>query len=426
MVELFQPATTTHRMLYGMFSANYSTKSNLAMSLMHKKILLGIGGGIAAYKSADLVRRLKERGAEVRVVMSASATQFITPLTLQAVSGNPVAADLLDPAAEAGMGHIELARWADLYIIAPATANLLARFRAGMADELITTIALATSAPLAVCPAMNQQMYQHPATQDNLSILADRGVTLWGPGIGSQACGEIGPGRMLEPLEIATLAEHFFAAPLLQGQKILLTAGPTREAIDPVRYISNHSSGKMGFALASAAASMGATVTLVSGPVTLPTPTGVQRIDVESAQQMFDAVMAHLPEQQIFIGCAAVADYRAATPAASKIKKSQDTMQLQLVRNPDILATVAAQTPKPFTVGFAAETHNLEQYALDKLQRKHLDMIAANDVSVAGLGFNAEQNALKVFTKDGCHELPATDKLNLANQLLTLIANYKN
>ncbi|MDF0535573.1 bifunctional phosphopantothenoylcysteine decarboxylase/phosphopantothenate--cysteine ligase CoaBC [Shewanella yunxiaonensis] len=396
------------------------------MSLMHKKILLGIGGGIAAYKSADLVRRLKERGADVRVVMSASATQFITPLTLQAVSGHPVATELLDPTAEAGMSHIELARWADLYIVAPATANLLARFRAGMADELITTIALATAAPLVVCPAMNQQMYQHPATQDNLTVLADRGVTLWGPGVGSQACGEIGPGRMLEPLEIAELASQFFTAPLLQGQRLLLTAGPTREAIDPVRYISNHSSGKMGFALATAAAAMGAEVTLVTGPVNLPTPAGVKRIDVESAEQMLAAVMANIAEQQIFIGCAAVADYRVANPAENKLKKTNDTMQLQLVKNPDILATVAAQTPRPFTVGFAAETHNLAQYALDKLHRKQLDMIAANDVSVAGQGFNADNNALKVFTKDGCHDLPATDKLNLAKQLLNLIVNYKS
>ena len=413
-------------MLYGMFSASYSTKSNLPMSLMHKKILLGIGGGIAAYKSADLVRRLKERGADVRVVMSASATQFITPLTLQAVSGHPVATELLDPTAEAGMSHIELARWADLYIVAPATANLLARFRAGMADELITTIALATAAPLVVCPAMNQQMYQHPATQDNLTVLADRGVTLWGPGVGSQACGEIGPGRMLEPLEIAELASQFFTAPLLQGQRLLLTAGPTREAIDPVRYISNHSSGKMGFALATAAAAMGAEVTLVTGPVNLPTPAGVKRIDVESAEQMLATVMANIAEQQIFIGCAAVADYRVANPAENKLKKTNDTMQLQLVKNPDILATVAAQTPRPFTVGFAAETHNLAQYALDKLHRKQLDMIAANDVSVAGQGFNADNNALKVFTKDGCHDLPATDKLNLAKQLLNLIVNYKS
>ncbi|MFQ6372809.1 bifunctional phosphopantothenoylcysteine decarboxylase/phosphopantothenate--cysteine ligase CoaBC [Shewanella sp. YIC-542] len=400
------------------------------MGLMHKKILLGIGGGIAAYKCADLVRRLKERGAEVRVVMSASATEFITPLTLQAVSGHPVATEMLNPAAEAGMSHIELARWAELFIVAPATANLLARFRAGMADELITTIALATSAPVAMCPAMNQQMYQHAATQDNLTMLQSRGVTLWGPGIGSQACGEIGPGRMLEPLEIAELASRFLQAdatpaPLLQGQQLLITAGPTREKIDPVRYISNHSSGKMGFALASAAAAMGARVTLVSGPVNLPTPKGVQRIDVESAQQMLSAVTAHLPKQDIFIGCAAVADYRMAEPADSKIKKNHDTMQLQLVKNPDILATVAAQENRPFTVGFAAETDHLEQYARDKLQRKRIDMIAANDISIPNQGFNAERNALKVFTKDDCHELPSTDKLSLAIQLLQLIANYK-
>lgn len=400
------------------------------MSLTNKNVLLGIGGGIAAYKSADLVRRLKERGFDVRVVMSQSAQEFITPLTLQALSGHPVASSLLDPAAEAAMGHIELARWADLVIIAPATANLLARINAGMADELITTTCLATEAPIALCPAMNQQMYRNVATQANLTSLASRGYTLWGPANGSQACGEVGPGRMLEPLEIAELASDFFAtkevsAQPLAGQSVLITAGPTREAIDPVRYISNHSSGKMGFALAKAAAEMGATVTLVSGPVNLATPEGVTRIDVESAQNMLDAVMDNVDNKHIFIGCAAVADYRISDVATCKIKKSAEEMQLALVRNPDILATVASLPNRPFVVGFAAETHDVETYARDKLKRKNLNMIAANDVSVAGLGFNADANALRVFWPQGSQDLPATDKLTLARQLLSLIVKEK-
>ncbi|WP_299795192.1 bifunctional phosphopantothenoylcysteine decarboxylase/phosphopantothenate--cysteine ligase CoaBC [uncultured Shewanella sp.] len=391
-------------------------------SLTNKKILLAIGGGIAAYKSADLIRRLKERGAEVRVVMSQSAKEFITPLTLQALSGYPVASDLLDTAAEAAMGHIELARWADLVIVAPATANLIARINAGMADELITTTCLATESPVVICPAMNQQMYRNQATQDNIKNLSQRGLTIWGPASGSQACGEIGPGRMQEPLEIAAQVEQFFAPKLLAGHSLLLTAGPTREAIDPVRYISNHSSGKMGFALAKAAADMGAKVTLVAGPVHLATPEGVNRIDVESTDDMLNAVMAQVESHDIFIGCAAVADYRVADIAADKIKKSATDMQLALVRNPDILATVASHSPRPFTVGFAAETQDVEHYAKDKLIRKKLDMIAANDVSSPELGFNADSNALKVIWEKGQQDLPATDKLSLATQLLTLIA----
>jgi len=404
------------------------------VSLITKNVLLGIGGGIAAYKSADLVRRLKERGFDVRVVMSQSAMEFITPLTLQALSGHPVASSLLDPAAEAAMGHIELARWADLVIIAPATANLLARINAGMADELITTTCLATEAPIALCPAMNQQMYRNAATQANLASLQGRGYTLWGPASGSQACGEVGPGRMIEPLEIAELASRFFATKdvyaeqetqPLAGQSVLITAGPTREAIDPVRYISNHSSGKMGFALAKAAADMGAAVTLVAGPVNLATPEGVTRINVESAQNMLDAVMDNVDKKDIFIGCAAVADYRVSDIADCKIKKSAEEMQLALVRNPDILATVASLANRPFVVGFAAETHDVETYARDKLKRKNLNMIAANDVSVAGLGFNADANALRVFWPQGSQDLPATDKLTLARQLLSLIVKEK-
>ncbi|QYJ89658.1 bifunctional phosphopantothenoylcysteine decarboxylase/phosphopantothenate--cysteine ligase CoaBC [Shewanella halotolerans] len=392
------------------------------MSLTNKKILLGIGGGIAAYKSADLVRRLKERGADVRVVMSQSAQEFITPLTLQALSGHPIATDLLDPAAEAAMGHIELARWADLVLIAPATANLIARINAGMADELITTTCLATEAPVVLCPAMNQQMYRNVATQDNLDNLRKRGLTIWGPASGSQACGEVGPGRMEEPLVIAERVEHFFAPKLLQGISILLTAGPTREAIDPVRYISNHSSGKMGFALARAAAEMGAKVTLVSGPVNIETPMNVNRLNVASTQEMLDAVMQQVHHSDIFIGCAAVCDYRTADIADEKIKKSATEMSLALVRNPDILATVAAHEVRPFTVGFAAETQDVDHYAKDKLTRKKLDMIAANDVSDPAIGFNSDSNALKVFWQGGEHALPATDKYTLAKQLLTLIA----
>ncbi|GIU03599.1 bifunctional 4'-phosphopantothenoylcysteine decarboxylase/phosphopantothenoylcysteine synthetase [Shewanella morhuae] len=367
----------------------------------------------------------------MRVVMSQSAMEFITPLTLQALSGYPVASSLLDPAAEAAMGHIELARWADLVIIVPATANLLARINAGMADELITTTCLATEAPIALCPAMNQQMYRNVATQANLTNLASRGFTLWGPASGSQACGEVGPGRMLEALEIAELATQFFAKndsaefKPLAGQSVLITAGPTREAIDPVRYISNHSSGKMGFALAKAASDMGAAVTLVSGPVNLNTPEGVTRIDVESAQNMLDAVMNNIDNKDIFMGCAAVADYRISEIASCKIKKSAEEMQLALVRNPDILATVASLPNRPFMVGFAAETHDVEAYARDKLKRKNLNMIAANDVSIAGIGFNADANALRVFWPQGSQDLPATDKLTLARQLLSLIVKEK-
>lgn len=393
----------------------------MCIMLTNKKVLLGIGGGIAAYKSADLIRRLKERGADVRVIMTQSAMAFITPLTIQALSGNPVASDLLDPAAEAAMGHIELARWAEVVLIAPATANIIARINAGMANDLLTTTCLATSAPVIVCPAMNQQMYQNIATQENMANLVRKGLIIWHPASGSQACGEVGPGRMQEPVVMAEQLVQFFGPKTLQGHQLLITAGPTREAIDPVRYISNHSSGKMGFALAQAAAEMGASVTLVSGPVNLATPAGVTRINVDSAQQMLNAVMEQVEQHDIFIGCAAVADYRIADIAEQKIKKSADKMQLALVRNPDILATVAEHSPRPFTVGFAAETNDVEQYARGKLQRKKLDMIAANDVSIQGLGFNADSNALQVFWQHGSQQLPATDKLTLARQLLSLI-----
>lgn len=399
------------------------------MTLVNKKILLGICGGIAAYKSADLVRKLKEQGADVRVVMSQSAKEFITPLTLQALSGYPVADSLLDPTAEAAMGHIELARWADLIVIAPATANFIARLCAGMADELLTTLCVATESPIAICPAMNQQMYQYPATTKNLNELKNRQHLIWGPASGSQACGEVGLGRMLEPLDIVEKIKNFLsdeAFKSLLGKKLMLTAGPTREAIDPVRYISNHSSGKMGYALAEAAVSLGAEVTLVSGPVNLTTPLGVERLDVESAQQMLETVMSNIEQQDIFVGCAAVADYKISQVSNEKIKKNDENMQLALTRNPDILATVAGLNKKPFTVGFAAETSNVEAYAKGKLERKNLDMIAANDVSISGQGFNAEDNALHVFWTDGSQNLPITDKKTLARQLLQLIAKRMN
>ncbi|MBL1376143.1 bifunctional phosphopantothenoylcysteine decarboxylase/phosphopantothenate--cysteine ligase CoaBC [Zobellella iuensis] len=396
------------------------------MSLTGKRIVIGITGGIAAYKSAELVRRLKERGAEVRVVMTESAKAFITPLTLQAVSGEPVSDSLLDPAAEAGMGHIELARWAELLLLAPASANTLARLAAGLADDLLTTLCLATPAQVAVAPAMNQQMYRHAATQANLATLAGRGLAIWGPAQGEQACGDVGPGRMLEPMELVAEVERHFApkARPLAGVKLMLTAGPTREALDPVRFISNHSSGKMGFALAAAALELGAEVTLVSGPVGLATPAGVARIEVESARQMHRAVMEHIAEQQIFIACAAVADYAPKTVAEQKIKKTaSDTLVIELTKNPDIVAEVAALPNKPFTIGFAAETRDVEKYARDKLSRKGLDMIAANDVAKAGQGFNSDDNALTVFWPQGRTDLPLAGKTLLARHLMTLIAD---
>ncbi|WP_434357313.1 bifunctional phosphopantothenoylcysteine decarboxylase/phosphopantothenate--cysteine ligase CoaBC [Parasalinivibrio latis] len=394
-----------------------------------KNILLGISGGIAAYKCAELTRRLIERGANVRVVMTHAAKEFITPLTMQAVSGHPVSDSLLDPSAEASMGHIELAKWADLVLIAPATADVIARIAAGMGNDLLTTLVLATDAPVAVAPAMNQQMYRAPATQENLVTLARRGHPVWGPASGEQACGDIGPGRMLEPMELVHKAEEHFAPADLAGTSLLLTAGPTREALDPVRYITNHSSGKMGFAIAAAAAKRGADVTLVSGPVSLPTPAGVKRIDVESAEDMHQAVMAKAPDNQIFIACAAVADFRATESAEHKMKKKEgeDEMVIRLVKNPDIVASVAALTEsRPFTVGFAAETRDVEQYARGKLARKNLDLICANDVSQAGQGFNSDSNALHLYWPGGDRALPLASKQELGNQLVSeIIALYR-
>ena len=387
-----------------------------------KRILLGVTGGIAAYKSADLVRRLRDAGAEVRVVMTAGAQEFVRPLTFQAVSGNPVHTSLLDPDAEAAMGHIELARWADVVLIAPASADVLARLAHGLADDLLSTLCLATDAPVAVAPAMNRLMWAHPATQANVRTLTDRHVSIFGPGAGDQACGETGDGRMLEPLELVAALGGVLPRPLLAGTHVLLTAGPTREAIDPVRYISNRSSGRMGFALAAAAARCGARVTLIAGPVNQPTPAGVHRIDVESADAMHQAVMQRVAECDIFVACAAVADYRVATPAEAKIKKQADTMDIALVRNPDILADVAARAQPPFTVGFAAETHDMQEHAEDKRRRKGLDMIAANWVGRPGSGFEAEDNALEVTWEGGGLSLGPEPKTRLAVALMECIA----
>jgi phosphopantothenoylcysteine decarboxylase/phosphopantothenate--cysteine ligase len=388
-----------------------------------KRILLGVTGGIAAYKSADLVRRLRERGADVQVVMTAGAREFVTPTTFQALSGRPVRTDLWDPSAEAAMGHIELARWADLLLVAPASADFLARLAHGLADDLLSTLALATAAPIAVAPAMNQLMWSNAATQANVALLVQRGVRVLGPGIGDQACGETGPGRMLEPLEIAALA-----APLLirdgplRGHRVLVTAGPTRECIDPVRFVSNRSSGKMGFAIAQALQEAGAEVVLVSGPVSLATPFGVRRIDVESCEQMYTAVQRELPGTAIFIGTAAVADYRPLQCATQKIKKTSESMALELTRTVDILASVSASSPRPFVVGFAAETNAVETHARAKLLAKNLDLIAANEVGHSK-AFDCDHNALLVLWRGGGRiELPSANKAELAGALTGLIA----
>ena len=390
----------------------------------NKNILLILSGGIAAYKMPEYVRRIKEQGANVKVVMTKGAKAFITPLTMQAVSGEPVAEGLLDPSAEAAMGHIEFAKWADLVIVAPATANTIAQMAAGFAGDLATTLLLATPAPVVVCPAMNQQMYANAATQDNIQTLLSRNVDVWGPAVGEQACGDVGAGRMLEPAEIVTRTLNFFSVKQqpLKGKVISITAGPTREAIDPVRYISNHSSGKMGFAIAQAAMELGATVNLITGPVNLATPTNVNRLDVVSAESMHETSLKQATKSDIFIACAAVADYRPQAVANQKIKKSAQDMTITMVKNPDIVADVAALADnRPFVVGFAAETQNVEDYARDKMSRKKLDMICANNVSIQGQGFNSEQNALKVYWPNGSKDLPLNDKLSLARELLTLV-----
>lgn len=391
--------------------------------LTNKNILLAVSGGIAAYKCAELTRRLKERGANVRIIMTKAAQAFITPLTLQAVSGNPVSDDLLDPAAEAAMGHIELAKWADLMLVAPASADVIARINAGMANDLLTTVVLATAAPVAIAPAMNQQMYANTATAQNIASLTHRGLKLWGPASGEQACGDVGPGRMLEPMQLVEqIEQHFNLNNKLAGKTVTITAGPTREPLDPVRFISNHSSGKMGYAIAQAALLMGAKVQLISGKVTINPPTGANIYAVDSALEMHQKALELAPSADIFIACAAVADYRPADVAQQKIKKSGDTMTVNLVKNPDIVADVAAlKSQRPFTVGFAAETTDVEQYARSKMQRKALDMICANNVATQGQGFNAEQNSLEVFWPDGRKSLPLAQKSQLGLDLIELI-----
>jgi phosphopantothenoylcysteine decarboxylase/phosphopantothenate--cysteine ligase len=390
--------------------------------LFNRNVLLGVSGGIAAYKSAELVRELQERGAQVRVIMTHGAQEFITPLTLQALSGNPVHTELLDERAELGMGHIELARWADLLLIAPATADLIARLSAGRADDLLSTVALATPAPLLVAPAMNQQMWKDQATAANINTLIERGVQIVGPAAGLQACGDVGPGRMETPAVIADAAGSLFATGELAGKRVVITAGPTREALDPVRYISNNSSGKMGYALAQAAVDAGATTTLVSGPVNLTAPDHTQVLGVHSAEEMLEQCLKLLPECDIFIACAAVADYRPTTVENQKIKKGPVEVTLQLVRTPDIVAAVASNEQRPYTVGFAAETNDVLAYARDKMQRKGLDMIVANDVADQSIGFNSNENAVTVLWQGGEQILERASKSAIARQIVHLIA----
>lgn len=394
-------------------------------SLQNKQILLGITGGIAAYKSAELVRRLQDQGAEVRVVMTKAAMEFITPLTLQALSGQAVHTELLDPEAEAGMGHIELARWGDLLIVAPASADFIARLAQGQGNDLLSTLCLARRSKLAVAPAMNQAMYANASTQDNLRTLAQRDIAIWGPASGAQACGDIGPGRMLEVDELVDKAAAEFQSGLLAGKRVTITAGPTREAIDPVRYISNHSSGKMGYALAQACAEAGAKCTLISGPTQLNTPAHCERVDVVSAQEMHSAALKQLGQCDIFIATAAVADFRPEQVADQKIKKQADseTMIIEMVKNPDILAAVANAEKRPFCVGFAAETQDVEQYARGKLERKNLDMVIANDVSQQGIGFNSDDNQVMVVDATSCQSLDKLSKTELARQLCKKIAD---
>ncbi|MDA1073184.1 MAG: bifunctional phosphopantothenoylcysteine decarboxylase/phosphopantothenate--cysteine ligase CoaBC [Proteobacteria bacterium] len=391
------------------------------VGLAGRNIIVGITGGIAAYKAPALVRALTSIGANVQVVMSASAHQFVTATTLQAVSGRPVRDDLWDEGAEAAMGHIELARWADAIMVAPATANFLAELAAGLAGDLLSTLCLATDAPILIAPAMNQAMWKHPATARNVATLINDGVGIIGPGEGAQACGDFGPGRMLEPDALVGALEKVFAPPILEGLRVMITAGPTREAIDPVRYISNHSSGKQGFAIAAAAARSGADVTLICGPTNLPTPQGCRRIDINSAQDLFDAVQADLPGQHIFIGVAAVADYRPLAAAEQKIKKQvrgSNTMTLELTENPDVIASVAQAANPPLVVGFAAETQNALPAAREKRLRKQLDAIVVNDVSQAGIGFNSDHNAATLIWDEGELALQLQSKDQLAQALL--------
>ncbi|MEP7043819.1 MAG: bifunctional phosphopantothenoylcysteine decarboxylase/phosphopantothenate--cysteine ligase CoaBC [Dokdonella sp.] len=397
----------------------------MSPNLAGVRVLLGVSGGIAAYKGAETVRRLRDAGAEVRVVLTANAAHFVTALTFQALSGNPVRTSLWDESAEAAMGHIELARWADEVLIAPASADLIARLAHGHADDLLTTLCLATAAPLSLAPAMNQQMWAHTATQANLALLRQRGVRVFGPASGGQACGEFGSGRLLEAGEIVGELAATRAPRVLDGLKVLVSAGPTFEDIDPVRFIGNRSSGRMGFAVAEAAAQAGAQVTLVAGPVALATPPGVARVDVRSAREMREAVLARASHSDVFISAAAVGDFRPQAVAPQKLKKTGQGLELSLMQNPDILAEVATLAQRPFLVGFAAETENVEEYARAKLERKKLDLIAANQVG-ADCGFERDDNALLLLWPGGREELARADKRELARQLVARIAAQRS
>jgi phosphopantothenoylcysteine decarboxylase/phosphopantothenate--cysteine ligase len=399
---------------------------NSLLTLHNRRILLGITGGIAAYKGAELTRRLQDQGADVRVIMTRSATEFITPLTMQALSKHPVHLDLHNPDTESVMGHIELARWADLVLIAPASANFLARLAHGHGDDLLTAGCLAAECPVAIAPAMNQAMWAKSPTQKNRALLVERGIHFLGPDSGIQACGEVGAGRLLDIEALLIGASNLFASGRLQGKTVLITAGPTREAIDPVRFISNHSSGKQGYALASAAVDAGARVILVSGPTALTAPERVDLVKVTSAQDMHEAVQARLPETDIMIGVAAVSDYRPRMVETQKIKKGQcgeRTLTLELVENPDIIAEAAKHPNAPFTVGFAAETENLENYAKRKLLEKNLAMIVANNVANSQIGFNSDANATTIFWAGGEINIPMMSKRALSERLIAIIAD---
>lgn len=391
-------------------------------SLSNKRIILGVTGGIAAYKSAEVVRRLQDRGAEVRVVMTPGAEEFLRPLTMQALSGHPVHTGLLDEKAEAGMGHIELARWADLLLIAPASADFIANMVHGRADSLLAAIYLATPAKVAIAPAMNQAMWSHSASVENINNLTRRGVTIIGPESGSQACGDIGPGRMEQPDSIIEQASSLFNSGILQGKKVVITAGPTREALDPVRYISNHSSGKMGYALAAAAIEAGADVTLISGPVALSIPEKCQGILVMSADEMQQAALEFAEGADIFIATAAVADYKAASIASEKIKSGDDKMTISLEKNPDIVSSVASTFEDLFVIGFAAESNDVETYAKGKLEQKHLDAIVANDISRTDIGFNSDDNEVSWIDTDSTIVFSKRSKAQLARDLVAQIA----
>jgi phosphopantothenoylcysteine decarboxylase/phosphopantothenate--cysteine ligase len=393
------------------------------LSFTNKRILLGITGGIAAYKCAEVTRLLVKAGAEVRVGMTRAATEFITPLTMQALSGQRVHLDLLDSDAEAAMGHIELARWADLVLIAPATADFIARIAQGQAGDILSTMVLATSAKIAIAPAMNQAMWADDSTMTNLKVLVDRGYHIFGPAEGEQACGDVGPGRMIEPAQLLELSASLFETGELAGKNFVITGGPTREAIDPVRFISNHSSGKMAYALAAEAVAAGAKVTLISGPVNLPTPESVKRIDVISAAQMLGATHEAMTNCDVFIGVAAVADYRPVEIERQKIKKSNQQMQLKLVKNPDIISAIAQLKEKPFVVGFAAETNNIVSNGRDKLKRKNLDMLFANNATET---FNSDSIFVTALTETSEIELKAGNKNVVARNMLQLIATALN